>query len=340
MKISKEKNQHETPKGSPWNPRAIRIVFFGSSTFSLPSLKMLLAEGYTLPLIVTHPPRKGSRGAVQETPVATFAKELQLPLYQPERLEKEAITTLQKAQPDVQVVVAYGKILPREVLEIPGLGTLNLHPSLLPRYRGPSPLQNALLYGEKETGITVMLLDEGMDTGDILLQKTLPLFPHERYRELAERCAKEGAMLLQKALRLWIERKIEPIPQDESCATLCEIIEREDGRIFWNATVKEIYNRYRAFYPWPGIFTFWRRGKNLVRLKLLEVQPFEDLTEQEQQLPYGHVFRPSRAPEECAIKASQGALIVKQLQEEGKKPLSCEAFLRGHQDFIGSTLVS
>jgi len=310
------------------------MIFMGTSRLSEKIFESLLENKYNIVGVFTKPDSKTGRNQGMTSPaVKILAQKHKIPVFQPERFDDQAVKELEKLKPDLAVVAAYGKILPKAALELPAFGCINVHVSLLPKYRGPSPIQNALLQGEKETGVTVMLMDEGIDSGDILAQKAIPIKPHDNTKILSDELAVLGAELLLETIPLWVKRKIQPKPQDHSRATLCQLIEREDGHIYWSETAEAIYNRYRALSPWPGIFSYWKNNDNLVRLKLLsiylqKINPIEKHAE-------GEVFE---IGDGIGVQTSRGVIIIKEIQKEGKRPMSVKDFIIGAQGFIGSIL--
>ncbi|MEP7162781.1 MAG: methionyl-tRNA formyltransferase [Candidatus Moraniibacteriota bacterium] len=313
----------------------VPIVFMGTPDFSAEALKSLLEKGYHVVGVVTQTDRPvGRKQEIMPTPVKKLALENNIPVLQPETMDKEAIAALSKWKPDLIVVAAYGKILPQAILDIPGLGSVNVHASLLPKWRGASPIQNALMAGETVTGITLMLMNVGMDTGDIIAEKSIAIDPNETADQLTKRLALLGGSFLVEILPGWIKRRIIPQPQNDSDATLCQLIEREDGRVFWSAPAEEIYNRYRGLTPWPGLFTFWKKEDDHIRLKLLKIslQKTSPLIE----APLGTVFE---VGEKIAVRTSTGIIFLEEIQMEGKEPVSIRDFLNGNPDFVGSLLV-
>ena len=228
---------------------------------------------------------------------------------------------------------AFGKILPENVLSLPGFGCINVHASLLPKWRGASPIQNTLLAGETKTGITIMLMDKGLDTGDILSQRIITIEGDDTRETLTKKMIDTSKALLIETIPLWIERKIQPTKQDESEATLCQLIEREDGRIIFTDDAKSIYDRFRALSPWPGIFAFWKKSDGLLRVKFIDIsyQPNDPA----QHYSFGEVFRQN---EYIGIKTGLGVLIIQELQLEGKTAVKTDDFLRGNPEFVGSFL--
>ena len=240
---------------------------------------------------------------------------------------------IKKQKPDLIIVAAYGKIIPRNIFSIPRFGTLNIHPSLLPKFRGPSPIQNTLLCGETKTGTTLMLIDEGMDTGDIIKQSKTNILPKETYLELSDRLAKLSTNLLLETLPLWIDGQIKPERQQDSQATLCQLIERSDGKIIWSDDAVSIFNRFRALFPWPGIFTFWENEGNYKRIKLNKIDFINHELKEKHNL--GEVFEFEK---KIGVQTASGIIILKEVQLEGKKNMKIEVFLNGYQKFLGSIL--
>ena len=236
----------------------MRLVFMGTPQFAIPSLKKLLGSSHQLVAVSTQPDRPAGRGERIAAPlVKVLAEQHGIPVHQPEKLKEEIWKeTFREIHPDALVVVAFGKILPQWLLEIPPLGAFNLHASLLPKYRGAAPVQWAVANGESETGVTIMKLDQGMDTGDILLQESVLIAPQETAVDLQGRMAGIGADLLLHAINLLESDKLHPVKQDSTLATYAPSLKKEDGLIRWDQwTAHETYNRIRAFNPWPGTYT-------------------------------------------------------------------------------------
>ncbi|HBP01424.1 MAG: Methionyl-tRNA formyltransferase [Candidatus Moranbacteria bacterium GW2011_GWE1_49_15] len=312
----------------------LRTVFMGTSDFAKEILEALVHNDFNIVGVFTKPDSKvGRKQELSESPVKKLASEKDIPVFQPEKFNEEAVSEFKNLKPDLVIVAAYGRLLPKKVLEAPGLGCLNIHPSLLPKFRGPSPIQNALLLGEKETGTTIMLLDEGMDTGDILSQERIRIEDYDNAETLSKKLSELSIHLLLKTVPLWVRRQIEPRKQDGSHATLCQLIEREDGRIVWEQDAQEIHNRYRALYPWPGIFAFWKNGDSVMRLKLIKIslQKNNPATHHET----GEIFQ---LGESIGVQAINGVIILEEIQPEGKKTMSAQDFSNGYPNFIGSIL--
>lgn len=235
----------------------MRIVFLGSGAFAIPSFEALMDAGHEVAALVTQPDREKGRGrSVAPPPVKPVAQARGVPVLQPPRIKDPAAqATLRELGPRVQVVVAYGQILPRAVIDVAPLGTVNVHSSLLPRYRGAAPIQWAVVNGETETGVTTMLIDEGLDTGPTLLSEATPIGPEEDAVELEARLARLGAGVLLRTLDGLEAGTLRAVPQDHSRATLAPMIRKEDGRLDWTRAAVELHRRVRGFQPWPGAVT-------------------------------------------------------------------------------------
>ena len=329
------KPKKEEPKAAPLSgPPEIRVVFMGTPSMAATALLSLADHDYNIVGVVTKPDKPVGR--TQETvpsAVKVEAMKLGLPLLEPQKLDPETIEAIKAWKPDLIVVFAYGKILPQALLDVPGFGCINIHTSLLPKWRGASPIQNALLAGESETGVTIMLMDAGMDTGDILKQEKLSIDPLESREDLTKRMTESASGLLLEVIPEWIERTLVPVKQNNAEATLCQLIERGDGKIIWSDDAESLYHRYRALHPWPGIFTFWKKGDELLRLKLLSVS----YQKQDPQIPepIGKVFE---VGEKVGVKTGQGILFLEEIQLEGKTPVSIQEFIRGYPEFTESLL--
>jgi methionyl-tRNA formyltransferase len=238
----------------------MRLVFCGTPQFAIPTLQQLLAAGHTIELVVTQPDRvRGRDQDASPPPVKLLAAEAGLPVVQPEKIKTnpDFRARVGAIKPDAIIVVAYGRIIPEWMLNLPRWGNLNLHASLLPKYRGAAPIQWAVANGETTTGATTMRLDQGLDTGDILLQRELPIGPGQTAEELFPLLAKSGASLMLETLEGLEAGTIRPVPQDNAEASLARILEREDALVDFARAAGEIYNRWRGFQPWPGAYTFF-----------------------------------------------------------------------------------
>jgi len=248
----------------------MRVVFLGSGSFAIPSLGALLEAGHDVAAVVTQPDREKGRGrALSPPPLKPVAAARGLKILQPRRVrEPESVAALKALAPDVQVVVAYGQILPRSVIDVAPCGTVNVHASLLPRYRGAAPVQWAIVNGETETGVTTMLIDEGLDTGPALLAEATPIGAEETAGALESRLAVMGAALLVRTLKGLEQGTVVPRPQDAARATLAPLIKKEDGLIDWNMSGEALARRVRGFHPWPGAHTSWHgRGLRVLRAR-------------------------------------------------------------------------
>ena len=249
----------------------MRIVFLGSGSFAIPCLEALLDAGHEVAALVTQPDREKGRGRpLAPPPTKPVAERRGIPVLQPRRVrEPQAQEELRRLAPELQVVVAFGQILPRSVIDIAPRGTVNVHASLLPRLRGAAPVQWAIANGETETGVTTMLIDEGLDTGPTLLSRATPIGPEETAADLEPRLARLGAELLLETVRGLEDDTVTPRPQDHGRATLAPLLKKEDGRIDWSLPAARIACRARGFHPWPGAFTF-HEGRLLKALRVRE----------------------------------------------------------------------
>jgi methionyl-tRNA formyltransferase len=299
----------------------LSLIFCGTPRFAVPSLEKLAAAGHRIHLVVTQPDRPKGRGLeLVESPIKQSALKLDLPITQPDRIKtnEEFRSQLTATKPDAIIVVGYGRIIPQWMLDLPPLGNINLHASLLPKYRGAAPIQWAIANGETVTGNTTMRIDAGLDTGDILLQQQLPINPDDTAETLAPRLADMGADLLVETLRGLEAGSIHPRRQDDTQATLAPILKKEDGLIDFSRPAQQILNRLRAFQPWPGAYTKFR-GKTL---QILKAQPATESVPPTELKVIG-----DRLIAGCAKNTS---LVLLELQLEGKKRSSAQAFINGY----------
>lgn len=310
----------------------MNIIFFGTANFALPILEKLNSR-YSITAVVTSPDAKvGRQRQNMESPAALLAGDLNLPLFKPENLNDSTfIKNLKKLEPDIFITAAYGKIFPAGLIDLPRRKTLNVHASLLPEYRGPAPIQSALLNGDAETGASIMIMAPELDAGAILAQEKIAIHTDDTYITLSDRLAHLAGKLLIRLLDDYIAGKITPQAQNPAGATWTKIISKQDGKIDWNKTAPEIYNQFRAFYPWPGIWTSW----NGQTLKILDCAPLSPL-----------LASATLAPAQPGTVAAGGAILcgnqtllqIRNLQLAGKKESDIESFLRGHKNFINSSL--
>lgn len=306
---------------------SLRLVFCGTPSFAVPTLKSLLGEGHQIELVVTQPDRPQGRSA-QLTPPAVkqAAVTAGLAITQPDKIKTNTDfrARLEAIEPDAIIIVAYGRIIPRWMIDLPRHGNLNLHASLLPKYRGAAPIQWAIASGEAVTGATTMRIDEDLDTGDILLQRELPIAPDQTAEDIFPLLAESGAGLMLETLDGLAAGTIQPRKQDDSRATLAPILTREDGLIDFNRTAAEIYNRWRGFQPWPGAYTTVA-GKKLTLHHMHPIDAQPNATNQqspgELRIDAGQIFAP------CGAGTT---LQILELQLEGKKRMLTADFLRGH----------
>lgn len=325
--------------------REISAVFLGTGTFAATILEIVRATRQCrVSMIVTQPDRKVGRKTradgrdVAKNAVRDIALEHGIALIQPPKLDDTTIDLIATQHPDVLVVASYGRILPQRLLDVPRIAPLNVHASLLPKFRGASPIHNAILHGATETGVTIMLMDAGMDTGAIVAQESTPIAPHEKTDELSARLARIGGRLLVTTLHA-ISDDMPPAAraQDDADATLCQLIEREDGHIQWMDGTADIYNRYRALYPWPGVFGFWEIAENhIIRVHLRSIAPYtETLRDDERAAMPGTVYLRDG---QMHVRTGDGAIVVHTLQQECKTTMSARDFLNGHNHFNGAVL--
>jgi len=309
----------------------VRVVFCGTPEFAVPSLEALLAGGHDVPLVIAQPDRPVGRKQVVTAPaVKQAAVAAGIAVAQPEKLRNNAEleAQLRALAPDAIVVVAYGRIIPQWMLTLPRFGNINVHASLLPKYRGAAPIQWALANGETETGVTTMLLEEGLDTGPILQQKVLQIGEHETAVELSPRLAAAGAQLLLTTLQGLERGNIKPIRQDDARATLAPLLQREDGRVNFQRTALEIYHRWRGFQPWPGAFAFLDEEK----IALSKIRPATRAIEG----PAGSLeARDGRLFAACGGHTS---LELLEVQPAGGRAMTVAEFLRGHKLPAGARL--
>jgi len=315
-------------------PIKLRTIFMGTSSFADTILSALVAEKYNLISVYTQADKKvGRNQKLQKTAVKITAEKNAIPVFSPAKFGEEEIIELKNQKPDLLIVAAYGKILPKAVLDIPGFGAINVHASLLPRYRGPSPIQNAILDGAKETGVTIMLMDTGIDTGMILAQKKTTIDRTETSEQLSQKLATLSILLLLETISSWVERKISPQEQNNQLVSLCQLIERNDGKIIWLNDAQSIYNQFRAFYPWPGIFTYWQRNELNIRMKINKLSLGN--TSSMGEYPPGKIFQ---SGEKVAVQTGSGIVFLEEVQLEGKNNLQIAEFINGNSGFIGSNL--
>lgn len=309
----------------------LKFIFFGTPEFAAIVLQKLIAAGYVPAAVVCNPDEPVGRKKILTSPsVKRLITDSKWPIeiFQPAtKSELLAIShKLLAIEPDLAIIAAYGKIIPKEILEIPKHGFINVHGSPLPQYRGASPIQAAILNGDKETGVTIMEVDEEMDHGAIIVDGKMIINDDDTYESLSRKLAIFGAELLIKTIPDYISGKMKATEQDHSKATYTKIIKKEDGKIDWSKSAEEIERMVRAYYPWPTTWIIWN-GKVL---KILQTN-----TSNKDNKKIGEVFLKDN---ELVIKCGKNTLIIKKLQLEGGKVLTSKEFLNGHKNFIGSVL--
>jgi methionyl-tRNA formyltransferase len=302
--------------------RGYRIVFMGTPDFAVPSLNALIDAGHDIPVVITRPDRQKGRGRVLAmTPVKEEALKNDIKVLQPEKIKDEGfIKDLKAFAPEMVVVVAYGKILPGSIIDMPPMGCINLHASLLPKYRGAAPINWAIINGEGESGITTMFMDRGMDTGPILMAETVPIGIDDTAAELHDTLKERGSKLLVKTIDLLSSGAITPTPQDDSKATYAPMLKKEDGLIDWKKGAEEIRNLVRGLHPWPGAYTRW----NEKVLKIFEgsVRPVHVNDRP------GTVCAVDEKGIEVATKS--GIFVIKKLQPANKSRMTVAEFIKGY----------
>jgi methionyl-tRNA formyltransferase len=299
----------------------MRAVFLGTPEFAVPSLEALASEHQVI-AVLTQPDRPKGRGSqLAASPVKTAAVNLSIPVYQPERVRRpESVELLKSFQAELMVVVGYGQIIPQSIIDLPREGILNVHASLLPKYRGAAPIQWAIANGETETGVTIMQIDAGLDTGDMLLKSSVAIGPQETAPELSARLAPLGAQLLLQTIRQIANGTVKREKQNDAEATLAPILKKEDGLIDWSQSASASYNRLRGFTPWPGAYTSFRGQQ----LSVVRAKPAVESA----------VAAGTLHAEKRRLLAGCGGNTVLELlevQPAGKKRMSAEAFLNGYK---------
>jgi len=310
----------------------MRVVFMGTPEFAAPALEGLIHYGYEIVAVYTQPDRPSGRGRIPSfSAVKAAALAHELPVFQPAFLrdETERIADL---QPEAIVLAAFAQLLPAAILGIPPLGCLNIHPSLLPKHRGSSPIVAAILSGDEITGVSIMLMGKGLDAGPILDQEAVPILSEDTAGSLTLKLAHHGARLLLQILPRWVEGRLVTQSQNEAEATYSKRIVKEDGEIDWHLSATDLWRRVRAFQPWPGCYTRWQ-GK---LLKLIEVLPLAEETGVE----VGRVVQ-LEGPQgtHVGVQTGAGLLQLLKVQLEGRRTLTIGEFLRGQKDFLGASLL-
>ena len=309
----------------------MKTVFFGTPSFAVPFLQAMIDDPeIEVVAVVSQPDKpKGRKQKLQPTATKVVAQEHSIPVLQFPSLKKdEVVAELSALDADVFVVVAYGKLIPLNVINIPEEKIVNVHPSLLPRHRGPSPMQWSIAEGDQNTGVSIMLIDEGMDTGPLLAQESFDVDVHETYQTLEVRVHEVGAPLLIKTLKAYVAGDLTPTPQSEESVSLTRLLKREDGHISWTDSAERIERLVRAYQPWPGTWSLLPDGQ---RLKILRATPLELTVD----VPPGTLFEHN---ETLCVASENGAVQLDEVQLEGKQKTTGREFLLGHPDVLQQVL--
>jgi methionyl-tRNA formyltransferase len=313
----------------------LKIIFAGTPDFSVPTLKALITNAdFDVAAVITQEDKPvGRKQILTPPPVKVAAEENKIKVYQPAKIKliKDEIAAI---APDFLVVVAYGKLLPQAILDIPKYGCINIHASLLPRWRGAAVIQAPILAGDSETGITIMKMDAGLDTGPIIAQMKVNLLKDETAETLHDELAALGAKILPETLKAFARGEMELKPQDENQVTYVLELKKEDGKIDWKKPAVEIERMVRAYTPWPGTFSIFNFQLSIIN-KVLKIIEVENIGLPINKFKIGEIFLENK---KMAVQTGDGAVVIKKLQLEGGKPMSAEDFLRGHSDFVGTIL--
>jgi methionyl-tRNA formyltransferase len=310
----------------------VRTIFFGSPDFAVPCLEAL-HDISDIAVVISQPDRPAGRGLSMRPPaVKKRALELGLEVWQPKKVRTaEFAAKLRALEADVAVVVAYGRILPRGVLDAPRTGCVNVHASLLPRWRGAAPIQWSIVHGDEETGVTLMQVDEGMDSGDILATVSTPITPDDDAATLSDRLSKMGAELLRDQLAPYVAGDLTPQPQDEGAVTMAPLLNKEHGRIDWNKSAQAVHNQIRGMNPWPGAHTVLGERRIKVHRAIASTLDPEGATP-------GQVI--ALDPEGILVACAEGTLEIQELQESGRKRVDARAFATGRGVAVGDRFAS
>lgn len=311
-----------------------RIVFMGTSDFASGILAHLLEQGTNLVTVVTQPDKKvGRKQLLAPPPVKKLAEGQGAEIRQYKKIDDQIVAEIAQLEPDVIVVAAYGLILPKKLLDLPKFGCLNVHGSLLPKYRGASPIQAALRDGEEKTGITIMLMDEGVDTGPILSQKEVTVEPHDNFFDLQEKLILAANEILLPTIEQYLEGKVTPKKQDGSKASHTKLITKADGLINWEKSAESIYNKYRAFKSWPTVYTIFEDKGKEKKLALNEIA----VSEVTEKVSPGKVIKKARG---VFVGTGSGLIEIKRLTLEGSREIDAQSFINGKPHFINAVLKS
>ena len=338
----------------------VKIIFVGTPEYGAIVLQGLVRNGYKPVLVVTAPDKPvGRKQIITPPPVKVIAQKYKIPVEQDEKEDKVLFDYLKfkikNLKPDLGIVAAYGHIIPQEILTIPKYGFVNVHPSLLPRWRGSSPVQYTILEGDEKTGVTIIEMTDKVDAGPVIAQEEIKIEGNETYEILHNKLAGLGADLLLETIPKWLSSEIKPNPQNEVKATYAKILKKENGKINWEKPAEALEREIRAFYPWPGSYAIWENHGLLTKIKILKSRVYKPLNllktkyraprqqgegEEEGEVlfdyPIGKVLVVPQ--NEIGVQCEKDFLVIEKLQMEGKKEMTAEDFLRGHFDFIGTIL--
>jgi len=321
----------------------MKIIFMGTPEFGAIILDKLIKGRYKPDLVITAPDKPAGRGQeITPPPVKVVAEKNNIPVEQPETIESRSPREkIKNYKPDLIAAAAYGQILPKEILNIPKYGCLNVHPSLLPKYRGSSPIQTAILNGDTKTGATIILMDEKIDQGPILNQRTVSIEKDETALTLQGKLADLGADLLMETISKWTRNIIKAQIQDDSQATLTKVLTKADGRVNWKKSAQDLEREVRAFHPWPGSYTFWEKTGKSIQIKILKARVYQPPATIAYPVGKTLVVPQNELAVQCGKGYATGGgdfLVIEKLQMEGKKEMASEEFLRGYPSFIGVVL--
>ncbi len=309
-----------------------RVIFMGTSFFAKEILNNLLTQKIKIDLVVTQPDKlAGRKKEPQPSAVKILAKKEKLKLTQFKKLNQKTLDKIKKIKPNLVIVASYGMIIPADFIEKVPYGFINIHTSLLPKLRGASPIQTALSQGLKKTGVTIMKINPKLDAGDIINQEETSINPNDTQPTLERKLIKITNKILVKTLDSYLNKKITPQPQNNSQATFTKIIKKKDGQINWNSQAENIYNKFRAYYQWPQIYTFWNRNKNLTKITLTEIDWQKENAFENKKI--GKIYKDKN---KILVKTKTGSVVLKKIKMEGKRETPIENFLNGYPDLLGS----
>ena len=312
----------------------MKIIFFGTPEFGATILGNLIKKSFKPVLVITAPDKPAGRGKkITSSPVKKLALKHRIKVFQPEKLSDKAIQLIEQLKPELGVLASYGKILPAKLIEIFPKGIINVHPSLLPKYRGPSPVSEAILQGEEKTGVTLALLTPKVDAGPILSQEEIPISPKDTTPRLTKKLALLGSKVLLQVLPLYLKGSLKLRKQDEEQATYTHLIIKKQGQINWRKSATFLDRQIRAFTGWPGSFTFWKKNSKKIRLQIIKARA--------ETLGY-HFLEPGRVfldkDKNLSVACKRGYLVIEKIKPEGKRKLSAQEFLNGYPEIIDQIL--